>query len=251
MALVVILTGAGISAESGIPTFRDQNGLWENHDVGEVATPKGWMENPKLVWRFYQERRRGMQGVEPNAAHRALVDLEKKLLNNGHGFYLITQNIDGLDIKAGIQYIVEMHGALRRFRCEKCDYEVENDYLEDDLLPCPECGWVHLRPDVVWFDEMPHNPEIFLSAVNQCTHFVSIGTSGEVYPAAHFIHDALRDGKEVYYQNTDPIHAHLLGMEIHEFQGKASEKVPELCSNILKSLGISEKEELITDNDAS
>lgn len=237
MAFITILTGAGISAESGIPTFRDANGLWENYRVEDVATPTGWLENPQLVWRFYQERRRGMKGIKPNAAHYALVDLEKQLHEMGHGFYLITQNIDGLHLKAGQKNVCEMHGALRRLRCEKCGYEVENDYLGDEFLPCPRCDWIHLRPDVVWFDEMPHDPNIFMSAVDQCTHFASIGTSGEVYPAAGFIHEALKDGKCVYYQNLDSMPYHLLDKGIIFYNGKASEEVPKLCQFIIESLG--------------
>lgn len=241
MANVTVLTGAGISAESGIPTFRDSNGLWENHNVEDVATPKGWMEDPKLVWRFYQERRRGMEGIVPNNAHYALAVLEQRLREAGHGFCLITQNIDGLHLLAGNENVVEMHGALRRFRCEKCDYEEESEYKDDDLLPCPECGWIHLRPDVVWFDEMPLETMKFVKAVNVCTHFASIGTSGEVYPAAGFIWDAFRDGKKVYFQNTVRAPAHLImdpRNDVHEFTGLATSQVPKLCDQIINDLGI-------------
>lgn len=237
MSLVTILTGAGISAESGIPTFRDANGLWENHSVEEVATPTGWLENPELVWRFYQERRRGMNGIEPNAAHYALADLEKKLDEKGIQLWIITQNIDGLHLKAGSENVIEMHGTLRTLRCEKCDYHEENvEYLDDKFLPCPNCGWIHLRPDVVWFDEMPHFPSAFMSAVDQCSHFASIGTSGEVYPAAGFIHEAVRDGKKVFFQNLDMMPPHLWDRGIKEFRGKATEQVPLLCKYILGSL---------------
>lgn len=240
MAFISILTGAGISAESGVPTFRDSNGLWNNYSIEEVATPKGWLEDPQLVWKFYQERRKGIQGIKPNGAHYSLVDLENKLEEMGHEFCLITQNIDGLHLIAGSKNVIEIHGALRRFKCQKCGYKEESEYTDNDLIPCPKCEWVRLRPDVVWFDEMPHFPEIFINAINKCTHFASIGTSGEVYPAAGFIYETMRDGKEVYFQNIERMPRHLWDKGIKEFQGKATEQVPKMCKSILESVSIKE-----------
>lgn len=230
---VTILTGAGISAESGIPTFRDSNGLWENHKVEEVATPGAWLENPELVWRFYQERRRSMEGIEPNAAHYALVDLEERLEDVGFKFTLITQNIDGLHLMAGSKNVIEMHGALRKLICQKCKHVVEGyDYLDDSFLPCPECKWRMMRPDVVWFDEMPKNPEKYHVAVESCTQFASIGTSGEVWPAAGFINTARKNGAWLYFSNIEEPSLMLKEIGAVCFVGPATEAVPAMCGEI-------------------
>ncbi len=155
---VLVLTGAGISAESGVPTFRDANGLWEGHDVTQVASPEGFADDPRLVWQFYAARRAAMTGVVPNAGHRALVALEQRL---GVRFLLATQNVDGLHAAAGSQRIIEMHGNLMRTRCSGCDREPFADttaYAGDPLPVCDRCqarGQTSLlRPDIVWFGEM-------------------------------------------------------------------------------------------------
>lgn len=235
MTHVVVLTGAGVSAESGIPTFRDANGLWENHKVEDVATPHGWLMDPTTVWRFYQQRRRDLQGVKPNAAHEALVHLERRLVDAGHEFTLITQNIDGLHLDAGSKNVVEMHGALRRFRCQKCKHTIEGfEYLDDELLPCDNCGWMMMRPDVVWFEEMPKEPERYETAVRHCNVFASIGTSGEVYPAAGFIQSMFlrSDPTTIYHCNTDPALVQYKAMGIKEFIGPATEQVPLMVDDI-------------------
>ena len=233
---VVILTGAGVSAESGIPTFRDSNGLWENHKIEDVATPNGWLCDPTTVWRFYQQRRRDMEGIEPNAAHYALVELEKALTDAGHEFLLITQNIDGLHLTAGSKNVCEMHGVIRRIRCQKCKHTIEGmEYLDDELLPCPECGWFAMRPDIVWFEEMPREPERFESAVRDCTHFATVGTSGQVYPAAGFLYTCMKRAEvKIYHANTDEAPAGGYDGIIQSFIGPASEQVPIMCETILE-----------------
>jgi NAD-dependent deacetylase len=181
---VFVLTGAGISAESGIRTFRDANGLWEEHRVEDVATPEGFARDPALVWRFYSERRRQAAGCHPNAAHLALARLGETL---GDRLFLCTQNVDPLHERAGSRGVVHMHGELSSTRCERCDRPAFYDealYLE----ATPRCGCgARLRPGVVWFGEVPlHLPRIF-AALSACDVFVTIGSSGAVYPAAGFV----------------------------------------------------------------
>src|SRR6185436_2597921 len=154
---VLVLTGAGISAESGVPTFRDAGGLWEGHAVEDVASPDGFRRDPLLVWKFYSQRRANMSGVEPNAGHRALVDVEKKL---GDRFLLVTQNVDGLHAAAGSERMIEIHGNLMRSRCTVCDrppFEDRSAYREGFAPMCGPCQQAGrdalLRPDIVWFGE--------------------------------------------------------------------------------------------------
>lgn len=182
---IVILTGAGVSAESGVPTFRDANGLWEGHDVMDVATPEGFARDPALVQRFYDERRAALAGVEPNAAHRALARLQREHRGN---VTLVTQNVDDLHERAGSE-VLHMHGELRRARCLDCSGV--HPWLEPigSTGRCPACGG-GLRPHIVWFGEMPFELERIGEALGGCDLFVAIGTSGEVYPAAGFVHEA-------------------------------------------------------------
>jgi NAD-dependent deacetylase len=197
---VLVLTGAGISAESGVPTFRDAGGLWEGHVVTDVASPQGFARDPLLVWRFYSGRRAAMTGIQPNAGHRALVALEERL---GDRFLLATQNIDGLHAAAGSKRVVEMHGNLMRSRCTVCDRPPFTDTTAYRAKVAPICGRCHeqgkqsvLRPDVVWFGErLPPGTldriEAFAVAAGKKLAFVAIGTSGLVYPAAGLV-DAIR-----------------------------------------------------------
>lgn len=182
---VVVLTGAGISAESGIKTFRDNNGLWESHNVYDVATPEGFSSNPRLVWQFYKQRYAQLSQVEPNAGHYALVELEHFLKKN---FCLVTQNIDGLHKKAGNTEIIEMHGTLKKVLCSKCNskYKMSEVNLEEELPRCLSCNGI-LRPDVVWFGEVPYKLELISRKTMMADFFIVIGTSGVVYPAAHFL----------------------------------------------------------------
>ena len=184
---IVVLTGAGISAESGLKTFRGADGLWENHPVQEVASYDGYLRNPKLVQRFYNERRQQLKdtSIQPNAAHEALAEFESQWFGN---FLLVTQNVDNLHDRAGSKRILHMHGELTKIRCQRSG-EIF-DWLEDitDDLPCQCCGKTGtLRPHIVWFGEMPLYMREIQKALAGCDLFVSIGTSGNVYPAAGFV----------------------------------------------------------------
>jgi NAD-dependent deacetylase len=181
---VVVLTGAGISAESGIKTFRDNDGLWENYRIEDVATPEAWQADPEVVWRFYQARRRQMNEVEPNPAHEALAKLEAEL----DEFTLVTQNVDDLHERGGSLSVIHMHGRLETLRCEKSEQieeRIADEDLVDDFLFCKCCAVAsRVRPDIVWFGEMPMEMEEIYDAVDSCDIFIVIGSSGHVYPAA-------------------------------------------------------------------
>lgn len=202
---LVCLTGAGVSAESGLVTFRDAGGLWEGHRPEDVATPEAWRRDPELVWRFYQERRARLAAVEPNAAHRALARLEQELEAAGLGFTLVTQNVDDLHQRAGSRPLC-MHGSLTRLRCDACGSAREDREHLDPLafVPCPDCGHDRLRPDVVWFGELPHHLDAIDEAVGSCTHFVAVGTSGQVYPAAALLHAARFAGARTWVNALEP-----------------------------------------------
>ena len=181
---VFVLTGAGISAESGIRTFRDAGGLWEEHSIEAVATPEGFRRDPRLVWRFYSERRLQAGQVAPNPAHHSLARLGSFL---GDDLFLCTQNVDPLHERAGSRGVLHMHGELLRTRCSECErasFEDERAYL--DGAPVCECGGL-LRPDVVWFGEIPKGMEEIGAAVTSCDLFVTVGSSGAVYPAAGLV----------------------------------------------------------------
>ncbi len=184
---IVVLTGAGISAESGVPTFRDADGLWEGHRVEDVATPEGFLADPKTVQRFYDERRAALAMVEPNPAHTALAELERLL---GDDLTLVTQNIDDLHERAGSKRVVHMHGELLSALCARCRGRRPWDRPMLGAPPCASCGGGELRPDVVWFGEIPYHMDDIVDALVACDLFVSIGTSGAVYPAAGFVQQA-------------------------------------------------------------
>lgn len=188
---VAVLTGAGVSAESGVPTFRASDGLWEGHRVEDVASPEGFRRDPKLVWQFYNGRRANVARVSPNAGHQALAALEQRYNNQ---FTLVTQNVDGLHQQAGNQSVLEIHGSLRRTRCTECG-AVRDRGLEvlADMPTCDLCGGL-LRPDIVWFGEMLPTViwEQAVSAVESCDVFLVVGTSAVVHPAAGLINLARR-----------------------------------------------------------
>lgn len=205
---VLVLTGAGISAESGVPTFRDSNGLWEGHDVTKVASPEGFAEDPLLVWSFYSQRRANLDGIVPNAGHRALVALEQQL---GDRFLLATQNVDGLHTAAGSERVVEMHGAIMRSRCSRCDREPFADTTAYKPKVAPMCGRCKalLRPDITWFGEqLPPGAldriEAFASRAGKRLVFIAIGTSGAVYPAAGLVDAVKRLGGTSWLVNLEP-----------------------------------------------
>lgn len=198
---IVVLTGAGISAESGVATFRDAGGLWEGYAVEDVATPEGYARDPDTVLRFYDARRRGVAAVAPNAAHHALARLEGAL---GDELLIVTQNVDDLHERAGSRNLVHMHGELLKALCEACGARVEwvGDLIERP--PCPVCGERMLRPDVVWFGEMPYDLDRIEEAVVACDEFVSVGTSGAVYPAAGYAALAAAFGARTVELNLEP-----------------------------------------------
>lgn len=199
-AQVAVLTGAGISAESGVPTFRDNGGLWEGHRVEDVATPDAFHRNPGLVWRFYNLRRDALPSVQPNDGHRALVALEARL---GNGFTLATQNVDGLHSRAGSRNVLELHGRLSRVKCSRCPYIEDRPGESLPPLPtCPRCRQL-IRPDVVWFGEMLPQAMWMAAqaAAESCRCFLVVGTSAIVYPAAGLIDSARRAGASVIEVN--------------------------------------------------
>lgn len=195
---VFVLTGAGVSAESGIKTFRDGNGLWEQHDVMQVASPTGWTNNPALVWRFYSQRRAQALEVGPNVAHRALAELQQRF---GDRVFLCTQNVDPLHERAGSPSVVHMHGELLKSRCERDHAPPFDDaalYVDAKHLPRCECGG-RLRPHICWFGEVPFFMNEIERALSECTLLVTIGSSGSVYPAAGFVALAQARGAKTVY----------------------------------------------------
>lgn len=221
---IVVLTGAGISAESGIKTFRDAGGLWENHHVEDVASPLGYKRDPALVWRFYKARYKQSLEVIPSAGHLALAELEKAYPDN---FTLITQNVDGLHQRAGSKNVWEMHGRLRNALCPKCTLRHEMKDLDlEPLFPlCPACGG-NLRPDIVWFTEIPYYLEEIEETLQDCVLMLVIGTSGIVYPAAGFVMTAKYFGAKTIGINTERPGQY---MAFDKFiQGKAGDVLPEL-----------------------
>lgn len=189
---IVILTGAGVSAESGLATFRDAQGLWEDHDPMTLATPEAFARDPARVYRFYNARRAQLDDVQPNAAHRALAELQRQYAGE---VFLITQNVDDLHERGGSVQVCHMHGQLRQALCRLCGASSRIDGCYDIDTCCPGCGGPGgLRPDVVWFGEVPKDMDTIESQLSRCDLFVAIGTSGVVYPAAGFVQMALSAG---------------------------------------------------------
>ena len=184
---IVILTGAGVSAESGIDTFRSAGGLWEQHRVEDVATPEAFERDPELVLRFYDMRRAAIQTKHPNPAHIALAKLDEAWPGE---LLIVTQNVDDLHERAGANRVLHMHGTHLNAWCTACDARVPWRTSLIERPPCPDCGERALRPDVVWFGEMPYDMDRIYAALRRADLFVSIGTSGAVYPAAGFVRDA-------------------------------------------------------------
>lgn len=202
MAKIVILTGAGISAESGLGTFRDKDGLWTKYDLNEVATPEGFAANPALVHEFYNARRKNCVEASPNAAHAALARLEQALPEGE--VIIVTQNVDDLHERAGSRAVLHMHGELAGALCAACDHRWPAPAVMVPADPCPACGEPATRPDIVWFGEYPYHMETIWDLLRGCDLFVSIGTSGNVYPAAAFVQDADRAGADTLELNLEP-----------------------------------------------
>lgn len=226
---VVVLTGAGVSAESGLPTFRDANGLWEGHRVEEVATPEAFERNAALVHRFYNLRRRALLAVQPNAAHLALARLERELQGS---LTLITQNVDDLHERGGSRSVLHMHGELRKARCVFCGSVFDWDEDLEQATVCPSCGRsTGMRPHIVWFGEMPMRMAEIEQALADADLFVALGTSGNVYPAAGFVRIVSQNGADtVEINNAATEVSHHFGVRI---TGPASLTVPEFVESVL------------------
>lgn len=229
---VFVLTGAGISAESGLPTFRGADGLWRGHRVEEVATPQAFHANPEMVWQFYSERRKRHANVIPNSAHRALAELERAL---GDRFFLCTQNVDSLHEQAGSQRVTHMHGRLMQTSCsrETCripPFDDERQYLSRAEIPtCPKCGAL-LRPHICWFGEVPFGMDRIFEELRMCTLLLTIGSSGVVEPAASFVRMArLNKARAVYIGPEEPANSKFFDEVV---LGKAGEVLPGLVKTL-------------------
>jgi len=225
---VFVLTGAGISAESGLATFRDSDGLWAGHRIEDVCTPEAWENNPELVWQFYSARRENAEKADPNAAHRALAALEERL--NGR-IFLCTQNVDDLHERAGSRNLVHMHGELFTSRCsEECGRAPQPDrekYPTQASIARCECGAL-LRPHIVWFGETPMEMDRIYAEIQRATVMLVVGTSGSVYPAANFVHWARQARARTVYVGPEP------PLNVSAFTqivlGKAGEVLPGLVA---------------------
>lgn len=228
MAKIVILTGAGISAESGLGTFRDKDGLWTRYDLNDVATPEGFARNPALVHEFYNARRKNCFESKPNPAHIALSRLENYY---GGEVLIVTQNVDDLHERAGSRAVWHMHGELSRAKCADCDHRWSAPLEMTPGAPCPACNSSATRPDIVWFGEFPYHMDDIWDALRAADLFVSIGTSGNVFPAAAFVQDAARAGARTLELNLEP------SMGSHDFTearfGPASQLVPHWVDQVL------------------
>jgi NAD-dependent deacetylase len=231
---IFVLTGAGVSAESGLGTFRDKGGLWSQFDPMKLATPEAFARNPGEVHAFYDMRRRNLISAEPNAAHHALARLEAGLAEGGGELFLCTQNIDDLHERAGSRRVVHMHGELLKARCAACETITvwRSDLSADDV--CRSCGRSGgLRPDVVWFGEMPMHLDAIYEFLAEADLFVAIGTSGAVYPAAGFVDMARSAGAQTCEINLEPSdNAQLFDQARY---GRASETVPDWVDQVLAS----------------
>ncbi|MBB3764032.1 NAD-dependent deacylase [Sphingomicrobium lutaoense] len=225
---IVILTGAGVSAESGLATFRGPDGLWEGQRVEDVATPGAFVADPHLVQRFYDERRASLASVAPNAAHEALARLDEEWPGE---LLLVTQNVDDLHERAGTKRLLHMHGELKSAWCLACDTRSQSPDRLLDFPPCPQCNEKMLRPDIVWFGEMPYGMERIESALMQADLFVSIGTSGAVYPAAGFVQTARYRGAQTVEINLEPSAGSIYFDESR--MGRATELVPPFVEELL------------------
>jgi NAD-dependent deacetylase len=236
---VAVLTGAGVSAESGVPTFRASDGLWEGHRIEDVASPDGFRRDARLVWQFYNGRRANVARVQPNPGHAALADLERRLRD---GFALVTQNVDGLHQQAGNASVLEIHGSLRRTRCTECG-AVRDRGLDPlaEMPTCELCGGL-LRPDIVWFGEMLPTTvwEQAVAAVEACDVFLVVGTSAVVHPAAGLINLAHRRSdwlgtgeraKVIEFNLTETAASHAADIGLYGPSGQTLPRVIEAMSN--------------------
>jgi NAD-dependent deacetylase len=225
---IVVLTGAGISAESGLATFRGPDGLWEGHRVEDVCTPQALASDPALVHAFYDARRAKLAEVEPNAAHHALARLDAEWAG---GLLIVTQNVDDLHERASAKRMLHMHGELKSALCAACGARHAWEEPMGHRPPCPSCNAQTLRPDIVFFGEMPYEMDRIDAALSRCDLFVSIGTSGAVYPAAGFVQTARHYGAWTLELNLEPSAGSYLFSETRT--GPASKLVPEWVEQML------------------
>jgi NAD-dependent deacetylase len=232
LADIVILTGAGISAESGMGTFRDEGRLWSQHRIEDVATPEGFARNPALVHDFYNTRRIAAASAAPNAAHKALAQLEREWSGR---VTIVTQNVDGLHEAGGARNVIHMHGELARALCANCGHrwDAPPRMAVDD--PCPACARPMTRPDVIWFGEMPYHMDRIFDLLAEADIFAAIGTSGEVYPAAGFVREAAASGAHTVELNLEPS-AVVSGFAETRF-GPATRIVPDWVDDLLARQG--------------
>jgi len=226
---IVILTGAGVSAESGLSTFRDSDGLWEKHDPMEIATPEALARDPALVLGFYNARRGQLGDVQPNAAHRALARLQREFEGS---VFLVTQNVDDLHERGGSGQVCHMHGELNSMLCAQCGASMPALPTFDQNTQCPHCGLIgSLRPDIVFFGEMPYHMPDIEALLSGCSLFVAIGTSGAVYPAAGFVRTARQSGAICVEVNKEA--SDVAGYFHHHYTGPATQQVDKLVQEIL------------------
>ena len=226
---IVVLTGAGLSAESGLGTFRDVDGIWSQYDLNDVATPDGFARNPKLVLDFYNARRENARGASPNAGHKALARLERDYPGR---VTIVTQNVDSLHEASGTQNLIHMHGELSRSLCDKCGKRQDWTAPLTPETACPVCQTTGtLRPNVVWFGEMPYAMDDIYALLAQADLFISIGTSGTVYPAAGFVAEAKAAGAFAVELNLEPSEGASLFDET--INGPATEVVPAFVDRLL------------------
>lgn len=227
---IFVLTGAGISAESGVATFRDQGGLWTEHDLMAVATPEGFARDPDRVHAFYNARRTGLAGAAPNPAHRALARLEAGLAERGGELFVCTQNVDDLHERGGSRSVVHMHGRITRVLCGRCGHVRDEHGEIGTRTACAACGRAGgLRPDVVWFGEVPRELDAIERALETCELFCAIGSSGEVFPAAAFVGRAAAAGARTLEFNLNPTWS---GFDEHR-NGPAGVTVPAWVDEVL------------------
>ncbi len=234
MSKIVILTGAGISAESGLETFRAEDGLWAQHRVEDVATPEGFARDPKLVVDFYNARRKQAAKVSPNAAHKALARLEH---HHPGRVVIVTQNVDDLHEQGGSKNVIHMHGALKTALCAACGHRWAAPMVMAPGDPCPACAAATARPDIVWFGEMPYDMDAIFDHLAEADIFAAIGTSGNVYPAAGFVAEARRSGAHTVEMNLE---RSAVGNQFAEHRsGPATRIVADWVDELLGGGGIS------------
>lgn len=228
MQKIVVLTGAGISAESGLGTFRAEGGLWAQHRIEDVATPEGFARNPELVVDFYNARRAQAADAKPNEGHLALARLEAEFEGD---VIVVTQNVDDLHEKAGSKRVMHMHGALKGALCGMCEHRWEAPLVMAVGETCPKCAAASARPDIVWFGEMPYDMDEIYGHLTEADLFVSIGTSGNVYPAAGFVSEARRYGARTMEFNLEPS---AVGGQFDDIRiGPATQTLPEWVAEVL------------------